>query len=103
MTYILIFIIIVLAGLLVFRKTREPIIGICEVAMESDAKKKERLREILELLQGSETGEISNAEIRQELGMSERSVVRYMDELEREGKVEQIGATGRSVIYRAKT
>ena len=37
------------------------------------------------------------------LGFSERSVVRYMEELEKAGKVEQVGETGRNVIYRLKT
>lgn len=48
------------------------------------------------------SGELSNADIRNALGIFERSVVRYMDELEHEGKAEQVGPTGRGVTYRLK-
>lgn len=44
--------------------------------------------------------ELTNAEIRNELGVSSRTVVRYMDELEAQGKVIQTGSTGNAVTYR---
>ena len=44
--------------------------------------------------------ELSNAEIRNELGLSSRTIVRYMDELEAQGKVIQTGRTGSAVTYR---
>ncbi len=49
-----------------------------------------------------ERGELSNEEIRKHLGVSRRSAVRYLDDLEREGKVEQVGSSGRGVTYRLK-
>lgn len=46
--------------------------------------------------------ELTNADIREALGISAASVVRYMDELEKEGRVEQFGDTGRGVAYHLK-
>jgi len=45
---------------------------------------------------------ISNSEIRKALGVSSRTAVRYLDELEKERKVEQVGKIGHGVIYRLK-
>ena len=45
-------------------------------------------------------GSLRNEEIAELAGISSATVVRYMDELEKEGNVEQEGKTGRSVIYR---
>lgn len=86
--------------LLLFRKTREPIAGICSMAMEQTVQKNANKEKILSLLR--EKGQLSNTDIRAALGVSERSAVRYLDELEKEGKAEQVGLTGRSVIYRLK-
>jgi predicted HTH transcriptional regulator len=44
-------------------------------------------------------GRASNAELRELIGVTDRTIVRYMDELEREGKIRQIGDTGRGVFY----
>jgi predicted HTH transcriptional regulator len=91
---------IVIVGLLVFRKTREPIMGICATAIGLDAKKKERKEKILGLL--GEGGELSNSDIREALRVSAATARRYMDELEREGKAEQVGKVGHAVTYRLK-
>ena len=72
--------------------------GICRVALGQSRKKEERKEKILELLE--ERGELSNSDIREALGVSRRSVARYLDQLEREGKVEQTGEIGRGVTYR---
>ena len=74
--------------------------GICSAAFEQTARKNANKRKITDLLK--ERGELSNSAIRQALDISDRSVIRYLDELEKEGKVEQIGSTGRNVIYRLK-
>ena len=42
---------------------------------------------------------ISNKEIIKELDISHSSAMRYLDELEKEGEIKQIGKTGRSVFY----
>ena len=76
---------------------KEEFIGICASALESKSKKDDRKEKILGLLK--KDSEASNEDMRKAFGISARSVVRYMNELEREGKVEQIGKTGQSVIY----
>ena len=90
--------------ILLSRESREKIVGICAVVLGQDVKKRENKEKILALLrEGSgETKELSNSDIRSALGISDRSVVRYMDELEKEGKVEQVGDTGRGVQYRLR-
>ena len=50
-----------------------------------------------------ENKDATNGELAKHLSVSARTVVNYMDELEEEGRVEQVGETGRSVIYRLKT
>lgn len=86
--------------LLLLRRTREGIVGICAKALDTTVHKNENKNKILTLL--ASLHEASNSDIRQVLGVSERSVVRYMDELEREGRVIQVGKTGRGTIYRLK-
>lgn len=97
---ILIIIGIAVVAVLLSRKGREATVGICATAIGLDAKKRGNKEKILALL--AEKSELSNSGIREALGISERSVVRYMDELEREGKVKQVGNTGRGVTYRLK-
>lgn len=43
---------------------------------------------------------LSNKDVQKLLGVSEATVTRYMEELQKERKIEQIGKTGRSVYYR---
>ncbi len=101
MTQIILIIIgITVIVILLTKKTRERVVGICAVAIGQDAKKRENKEKILAL--PTERGELSNSDIRETLCISERSVVRYLDELEKEGKVEQVGSAGRGVTYRPK-
>jgi len=79
---------------------REEIVGICSTALEQTARKSANKEKILALLR--EKKELGNLEIRETLGVSRRSVVNYLDELEKEGKVEQVGVIGKSVVYRLK-
>ena|SRR4030042_3852878 len=121
MTQILVFIIIILAvavGLLavfayfarreVLRQAQDKLIGICEVAMETASQKQARKQKIMALFgeknpsTGSGQVELSNSEIREALGVSSRTAVRYLDELEEESKIEQVGKTGNAVTYRLK-
>jgi len=80
--------------------TGEEFVGICRSAIETASQKEERKGRALALLR--ERGKLSNAEIRAALGVSGRSVQRYMDALEGENKVEQVGGVGRGVVYRLK-
>ena len=97
---ILIIIIIVLVGILAHKRSREKVVGICESALDQTVRKNANKEKVLEFVRGR--GEASNEEIREHLGVSRRSVVRYLDVLEKEGKVEQVGGIGRGVIYRPK-
>jgi predicted HTH transcriptional regulator len=97
---ILMFVFAGIAAVLISKRGREKFVGICEAAIESKSKKEERKEKILVLL--SERGGLSNAELREKLSVSATSVVRYMDELERDGKVEQVGDKGHAVSYKLR-
>lgn len=97
---ILIILVVVVAVVLSIPKTRQKAVGICASVVGRDAKKEERKGKILELL--SQKSEISNSDIREALGVSDRTAARYMDELEKEGKVEQVGKIGHAVTYRLR-
>jgi DNA-binding IclR family transcriptional regulator len=71
-----------------------------QVAVERTERKNQNKAKVLELLQ--QKGELSNEELCQALGVSRSSVVRYMDELESENRIEQVGDAGRGVTYRLK-
>jgi predicted HTH transcriptional regulator len=107
MIYIIVVLSFIVLFLLLHRPTKERVVrvtsdavGVCAVALERTSQKEKRKARVLELLQ--ESGEMGNEDIRERLGVSARSVVNYMNELEAEGKVEQIGVTGRSVTYQLK-
>ena len=89
----------------------EEFVGICRSAIETASEKEERKERALALLRersasaqgsGGTMGNLSNTDIRAALGVSSRTAVRYLDELEKEGKVEQVGKVGHSVTYRLK-
>lgn len=44
-------------------------------------------------------GRVSNNDIEKLLGVSDATATRYLDELEKEGKIHQVGTSGRSVFY----
>jgi len=79
---------------------KEEFVGICKSAVETASQKESRKQKTLVLFK--EGKELSNAEIRQVLSVSSRTAVRYLDELEAEGKVEQVGKVGHVVTYRLK-
>ena len=113
MTLILIFVIVILvavvAVLVVFARkeakkhgtnAKEEFVGICKLAVETASQKEARKQKALAMF--VDKSELSNSEIRKALGVSSRTAVRYLDELEREGKVEQVGKIGHTVTYRLK-
>jgi predicted HTH transcriptional regulator len=59
--------------------------------------KKQSKNKIMAILK--EKGRITNHEIQQSLKISEATVTRYLEELEKDGKVIQKGGRGRSVYY----
>lgn len=82
-------------------KTKEKIsqsVKICNFALEQSIHKQKNKQKVLDLLQ-KET-ELTNEQIRKLLKVSDRSAVRYMDELEKMGKVKQVGTIGRGVSYK---
>ncbi len=82
------------------KKTAQDVVGVCAVALERRSQKDMRKGRVLALL--AEHGDMGNEELRQHLGVSARSVVNYMNELEREGKIKQVGKTGHAVVYTLK-
>ncbi len=59
--------------------------------------KAENLEKILEFLRENE--KVTNNDIEKLLGVSDATATRYMNELEKERKVRQIGKTGNAVYY----
>jgi len=86
--------------LLISRKARETAVGVCASALDRTVRKNDNKEKALAFLR--ERGEARNEEIREYLDVSRQSVTRYMTELERDGKVEQVGDIGRGVIYRPR-
>jgi predicted HTH transcriptional regulator len=79
-------------------KTKEELVDICNTVFDQNIKKQENLAKILTMFETD--SELTNTEIRNALKVSSRTVVRYMDELEKEGKVMQVGKVGYTVTYR---
>lgn len=71
--------------------------GICNFALEQSVHKQKNLDIILKLFESRD--KLTNEDIRAHLNVTRRSVVRYTDELERQGRIRQIGDVGRFVVY----
>ena len=108
MSYVIaLFVLLVVVVLFLSRTIREKaekgvqgFVGICNIALDRTLKKRNNKQKILAFL--SERKKASNSDIREVLDISRRSVTRYMEELEKEGGVEQVGDIGRGVVYRIK-
>ncbi len=61
--------------------------------------KQERKNKILLALRNSKGNKITNNNVEKLVGVSDTTAERYLDELEKEGKIQQVGKTGRSVYY----
>lgn len=68
--------------------------GVFNIQTENKGNNKRR---ILELLDAKRS--ITNDEIEKHLAVSDATATRYLEELEKEGKVKQVGRTGRHVYY----
>lgn len=62
--------------------------------------KTENKQKILEFVQAN--GKIQNNDVEKLAGVSNATAERYLDELEKEGKITQHGAIGQSVFYTPK-
>lgn len=92
MKYILILAIGLMLGYLIFyRKGKGNFIS------EQGEQKAENIRKVLELLNTKHP--ITNNDVESYLGVSDATATRYLDELEKEGKLVQVGKTGRYVYY----
>ncbi len=96
---------IIIVAFLFARKWRQAaeagvneVAGICSFAFNQTIRKNANKEKIIAFI--AKRVEASNMEIRQALGFDDRSVVRYMTELEKQGRVTQVGETGRAVRYR---
>ena len=104
---LIIFLLVVVLLILFFQKEARGE-NIYSFVLDQTIRKNKNKAKILELFAAkprsasSVQAQLTNADIREALGISAASVVRYMDELEKEGKVEQVGDTGRGVAYRLK-
>lgn len=52
-----------------------------------------------EIADASHGARIINDDLQKELGVSDATIVRYLDDLESEGLIKQVGKTGQSVYY----
>lgn len=66
---------------------------------EQSMKKAENKGKILDFFRQSQEGRITNNDIEKLLGVSDATAGRYLEELEKEGKIQQHGETGQSVFY----
>ncbi len=71
--------------------------GISQYQEKLQVQKQEYKNKILDLIK--EVGKVGNKDIKNLLKVSEATATRYLDELEKEGKIKQTGKTGRSVFY----
>jgi len=67
---------------------------------EQQQQKHENLKKVWEMARSK--GEIANDDVERALGVSNATAERYLQELESQGKLEQIGKTGIKVVYRQK-
>ena|SRR3990167_7923116 len=81
----------ILGWILASKKHKEGFIS------EQSENKERNKQAILEIMQTQHS--ITNDDVEKMLGISDATATRYFDQLEKEGKVRQVGKTGRSVYY----
>ena len=98
----LIFLLGIVFGALVayfFMRTRNAA-SIATYVQNQQSEKQERKEKILALIR--EKGSTTNNDVENLLGVSDASATNYLQELEREGMLEQFGERGRFVSYKLK-
>lgn len=75
-------------------------LGLADFNRHMQKIKEDRKQKILEKL--TEQGKVKTDEVADVLKVSRASAFRYLEELEKQGKIEQIGAFGRNVEYKLK-
>ncbi len=66
---------------------------------ERAIKHRENVKKVLNMAQVQD--KITNNDVENALGISDATATRYLEELEQEGKIQQVGREGRHVFYRA--
>lgn len=74
--------------------------GIASHVQKQQNEKQSRKEKILQIIR--EKGNVTNNDIETALGVADASATNYLSDLEREGKIEQIGERGRFVSYKLK-
>ncbi|OGE77916.1 MAG: hypothetical protein A2751_02630 [Candidatus Doudnabacteria bacterium RIFCSPHIGHO2_01_FULL_46_14] len=67
---------------------------------EQIEEKQKNLEKIMDMAHAR--GKVANDEVEKALGISDRTATRYLEELESQGKIQQVGRTGKSVTYRPR-
>ncbi len=71
--------------------------GLGEYNKKMQEKKEAAKEKIMELFESKE--KINHSDVVKALAVSKNSAVRYLDELEAESRVRQVGKTGKAVFY----
>lgn len=71
--------------------------GLADYHEKMQERKEQAKQKILQML--LEREKVSNKDIASALQISSRTTIRYLDELEKQGKAKQVGKTGKSVFY----
>lgn len=103
MTQLIIFFIIGLAGIFAgyyFARRRKA--KISGSASERRQKREKNLAILRERLSSGNEQRITNDEVEKLLGVSDATATRYLEELERESVIAQVGKEGRHVYYKIK-
>ena len=74
--------------------------GVAAHIEKQQAEKQSRKERIIQIIK--EKGTVANNDIEKALGVTDTTATNYLQELEREGKIEQIGERGRFVSYKLK-
>jgi predicted HTH transcriptional regulator len=90
-TIIIIAIVGIIIGYLLARRRKESLI------FGQVKRKRENKQKILDFLQQNKR--VANNDIEKMLGVSDATATRYLNELEKEQKIRQIGTTGKYVYY----
>ncbi len=72
--------------------------NLIEKQAEEKRRNKEAILAAFTKVSASQRG-LSNNDVEKMLGISDATATRYFDELEKEGKVKQVGKTGNAVYY----
>lgn len=105
MTYTIILILVLLLGIIIGsifsyskKKKKEPkVVEQTGSGLGQFENKEINKKNILKLLKDNK--KVTNNDIERSLNVSDATATRYLDELEKENKIKQVGETGRSVYY----